>query len=153
MRPSERDAGAPSSISAISHDVPPISTVIRSRKPAVPPTILAPITPAAGPERTTRTDRGRPAHDPRPSQAGSRTGEEKPNRTQPRRGRRANSAARLHDLKGCADRRGEETGIQIGEIAVDHGFNIGIKRRDDSALVFAEGRIDLGRERDEYVRM
>src|SRR6516162_7116684 len=127
MRPSERNAGAPSSISAISHDVPPISTVIRSRKPAAPPTILAPITPAAG--------------------------EEKPNRPQPRRGRGANSAARLHDLKGCRNRCGEETGIQIGEIAVDHGFNIGIKRRDDSALVFAEGRIDLGRERDEYVRM
>src|SRR6516164_7473414 len=96
---------------------------------------------------------GGPAHHPRPDHAGSRTGEEKPNRPQPRRGRGANSAARLHDLKGCGDRRGEETGIQIGEIAVDHGFNIGIKRRDDSALVFAEGRIDLGRERDEYVRM
>src|SRR5215467_514510 len=107
MRPSERNAGAPSSISAISHDVPPISTVIRSCTPAAPPTILAPITPAAGPERKSRTDRS----------------------------------------------RGEQTGIQIGEIAVDHGFNVGIKRRDDSALVFAEGRIDLGRERDEYVRM
>src|SRR5215831_17844833 len=129
MRPSERNAGVPSSISAISHDVPPISTVIRSRRPAASPTILAPITPAAGPERKSRTDRSRAV-----------AAEEIPPRD-------------CMICKGAGTALGAQTGIQIGEITVHHRLDVGVERGGDGALVFAEGRIDLRRQRNENVGM
>ena len=39
--------------------------------------------------------------------------------------------------------------LQIGEVAVDHRLHVGVEGGDDGALVFAERRIDLARQRDE----
>ena len=69
MIPSERRRGLAPEISAMSELVPPTSTEMRSRSPASAPTAWAPMTPAAGPERKSRTGRCRavpaPASPPR----------------------------------------------------------------------------------------
>ena len=48
---------------------------------------------------------------------------------------------------------GGEPGVEIGEIAVDHGFHVGVEGGDDGALVLAEGRVDLAGEGDEHFRV
>ena len=87
----------------------------------------APMTPAAGPDRNSRTGRCRAIAEHR------------------------DAAARLHDLQRRRDAGRGEPGFQVGEIAVDHRLHVGVEGGDDGALVLAEGRIDLAGERDEHV--
>ena len=65
MLPCARITGSPPSTSAMSLDVPPTSMVIRSRCPDERPTMAPPITPAAGPDRNSRTGRLRATMCPR----------------------------------------------------------------------------------------
>src|SRR5262249_4779622 len=68
-----------------------------------------------------------------------------------RGGRAGNTAARLHDLQQRRHRRGRKPGGEIFQITIDHRLHVGVERGDDGALVFAERRVDLARERNEYI--
>ncbi len=59
ISPSARMSGCPRLIKAMSQLVPPMSTVIRSSIPAARPTSRPLMTPAAGPDRKSRTGRCR----------------------------------------------------------------------------------------------
>ena len=129
MLPCARMTGSPPSTSAMSLDVPPTSMVIRSRYPDERPTIAPPITPAAGPERNSRTGRLRatdvPARPPRDCMI-------------------CNGARHMCRAQPV---------LQALQIAADDGLHISIERGDHGALVFAEGRIDLARQRHRNARM
>ena len=61
---------------------------------------------------------------------------------------RGKAAARLHDLQRRRAAGGGERRLHAGEIVVDHGLDVGVEAGGGGALVFAEGGVDLGRERD-----
>ena len=87
------------------------------------------MTPAAGPDRKSRTGRCR----------AMRGG--------------ADAAARLHDLQRRPDAVVRQVLLHALEIAADHRLDVGIERRHAGALVLAEGRVDLGGQRDHDLRM
>ena len=120
MRPSGRITGSPASTSAMSLEVPPTSMVISSPRPADRPTIAPPITPAAGPDRNSRTGRWRatavPVSPPRD----------------------------CITCNGASTPAAGQAALEPFQVAIDHRLHVGIERGHHGALVFPERRIDLG---------
>src|SRR4029453_13436766 len=129
-------------MSAMSLEVPPTSMLMRSSSPASAPTAAPPSAPAAGPERNRRprTKRAvsRPARPP-----GPRTRKEQPYRPQARRLGAGQAATGLHHLQRNGHIRLGEMARHVGEIAIDNRLDVGVKGRNDGALVLSKCRIHL----------
>ena len=85
--------------------------------------------------------------------AAGRAGHEEADGPQARHGRAGEQAARLHDLERRGDARLGDAGLQVSQVRIDDGLHVGVEGGDDGALVLAEGRIDVGGERDQHLGM
>ena len=76
-----------------------------------------------------------------------------PYRPTSRHRRRADAAARLHDLQPRADSGPGEILLHRFQVTADHWLDVGVESRDAGPLVFAKRRIDLAGQRDHQLGM